>query len=78
MKKQMLEHLDEMGGLTCVICGRKGLNPWTEDVSKRAVLDHIIEIAVGGDWRDPNNFQVLCDCCNGKKNDLFRKLQVPA
>ena len=65
-----------MGGLTCVHCGRMGLQPWTEDVSKRAVLDHIVEISQNGPWNDPENFQVLCDRCNGLKNDRFQKLQI--
>lgn len=73
MKLQMKTSMDEMGGLTCQICGRKGLNPWTPDIHKKAVLDHCIEIAGGGDWRDPSNFQVLCNKCNDKKNNIFSK-----
>ena len=65
---------DACGGLTCANCKQQGLSPWTEDVSKRAVLDHIVEIGIGGDWRDPNNFQVLCDRCNGKKNDELQRI----
>ena len=76
MKRQMKEHLDELGGLTCAICGKKGLQPWTNDVSKRAVLDHKTEIFLGGPWNDPSNFQVLCDRCNGQKNDKMQKLQL--
>ena len=76
MKLQMKGYLDELGGLTCAICGRKGLNPWTADVNMRAVLDHIREIADGGDWKDPENFQVLCDRCNGQKNDRFQKEMI--
>jgi 5-methylcytosine-specific restriction endonuclease McrA len=75
MKLQM-KTPDELGGLTCAHCGRKGLNPWTPDVDQRAVLDHIVEICLGGDWRDPANFQVLCDRCNGQKNDRLQKLQL--
>lgn len=73
MKLQIREHIDEQGGLTCAHCGQMGLQPWTEDVKMRAVLDHKIEIALGGDWRDPTNFQVLCDRCNGQKNDRMQK-----
>lgn len=76
MKLQMREHLDEQGGLTCTNCKRMGLNPWTPDVYMRAVLDHKIEIAMGGEWRDPENFQVLCDRCNNRKNDKLQKLQL--
>ena len=72
MKLQM-KTPDEKGGLTCSHCKRQGLQPWTDDVSKRAVLDHIREIADGGDWKDTSNFQVLCDRCNGQKNDRFQK-----
>jgi 5-methylcytosine-specific restriction endonuclease McrA len=78
MKIQMREHLDEQGGLTCADCKRMGLNPWTPDVRVRAVLDHKIEIAVGGSWRDPENFQVLCDRCNNQKNDKLQKFQALA
>jgi 5-methylcytosine-specific restriction endonuclease McrA len=76
MKIQMRDNKDEQGGLTCANCHRKGLSPWTTDASMRAVLDHKIEIAMNGDWRDPTNFQVLCDRCNAQKNDLFQKLQL--
>jgi 5-methylcytosine-specific restriction endonuclease McrA len=76
MKLQIREHLDELGGLTCAHCHRKGLSPWTADVSMRAVLDHRIEIAANGKWNDPDNFQVLCDRCNGQKNDRFQKLPL--
>ena len=67
MKKQM-KTPDALGGLTCAKCGRQGLLPWTEDIHQRATLDHITEIFRGGPWRDPNNFQVLCDRCNNTKN----------
>lgn len=73
MKLQM-KTPDEMGGLTCAHCGRKGLQPFNAPIEDRAVLDHKIEIASGGNWRDPSNFQVLCDRCNGKKNDTFQKI----
>lgn len=76
MKQQLREHKDEANGLTCAICQRKGLQPFTDKVEERAVLDHILEICLGGDWRDPNNFQVLCDRCNGQKNDKLQKLQL--
>ena len=76
MKIQMKEHLDEQNGLTCAHCQRKGLQPWTADVSMRAVLDHIVEIAANGKWNDPDNFQVLCDRCNSQKNDRFQKEMV--
>ena len=75
MKLQMKQP-DLMRGLTCCHCGRMGLQPWTPDVHMRAVLDHIHEIFLGGDWRDPANFQVLCDRCNGQKNDRMQKLQL--
>jgi 5-methylcytosine-specific restriction endonuclease McrA len=72
MKLQM-KTPDVCGGLTCANCKQQGLTPWTEDISKRAVLDHIVEIAADGRWNDPENFQVLCDRCNGQKNDRFQK-----
>ena len=73
MKLQM-KTPDELGGLTCQHCGRKGLNPWAKDIRNKAVLDHIVEIAKNGSWRDPSNFQVLCDKCNSQKNSHMRKV----
>ena len=78
MKSQMRTNADEEGGLTCAHCKRKGLSPWTTDANVRAVLDHRVEITLGGDWRDPDNFQVLCDRCNNQKNDRLQKLQISA
>lgn len=75
MKRLMLAP-DEQGGLTCAICGKKGLRPNESDPHKKATLDHITEISVGGDWRNPSNFQVLCKDCNSLKNDLFQKRGV--
>jgi 5-methylcytosine-specific restriction endonuclease McrA len=71
--KQQMKQPDLMGGLTCVHCGRMGLQPFKANSNDRAVLDHKLEICLGGDWRDPKNFQVLCDRCNGKKNDELQK-----
>ncbi len=72
MKMQM-KTPDEEGGLTCAICGRKGLQPWTNDINRRAELDHIVEICNNGSWNDPANFQVLCHQCNDQKNDILQK-----
>jgi len=76
MKEQLKVARDELGGLTCAICGKKGLNPWTSDIDNRAVLDHIIEITAGGSWSNPSNFQVACDFCNSIKNDNLQKIRV--
>ena len=66
MKLQM-KTPDSKGGLTCTLCGRKGLKPSSVDKNKLATLDHVIPIGIGGDWRDPNNFQVACYHCNVHK-----------
>ena len=71
--KLQLTQPDLLGGLTCVHCGKMGLQPFKSNKDQQAVLDHKKELALGGDWRDPNNFQVLCHSCNGKKNDKFRE-----
>ena len=57
-------------GLTCAICGRKGLDPYSKDPYRRdlATLDHIVDIGAGGPWRDPTNFQVACYSCNQRKS----------
>lgn len=67
MKIQM-KTPDEEGGLTCAICGKKGLHPFTKDEKKRATLDHVHDIGLGGNWNDPLNFQVACYECNSRKN----------
>jgi 5-methylcytosine-specific restriction endonuclease McrA len=54
--------------LRCKICGRGGLDPFTQDKNKLATLDHIVELDKGGSWNDPSNFQVACYRCNGRKS----------
>jgi hypothetical protein len=71
--KQQLKTPDELGGLTCAICGKKGLKPNAADKNQKATLDHRIEIADGGNWRDPLNFQVACAECNSQKNNIFQR-----
>jgi 5-methylcytosine-specific restriction endonuclease McrA len=76
--KQQLKHPDELGGLTCAICGKKGLKPYKQpDVptNDMATLDHIIEIGRGGSWNDPTNFQVACVHCNSTKNSMLQKAE---
>lgn len=68
MKQQMRTNRDSTGGLTCAICGRKGLLPFVSDPNKLATLDHIVSIADGGVWNDTSNFQVSCHKCNVKKS----------
>lgn len=59
---------DSKGGLTCAICGRKGLNPFTKNKHKLATLDHIHELKRGGAWYDTANFRVACSQCNNARN----------
>ena len=66
MKEQM-QNPDAKGGLTCAICGKKGLQPFNvphDQKGKLATLDHKVRIIDGGDWRDPSNFRVACFQCN--------------
>ncbi len=72
MKLQM-KSPDALGGLTCGICGRKGLKYKDHTQENLATLDHIVEIFKGGDWRDPSNFQVACKKCNDSKNNKWQK-----
>lgn len=73
MRLQLKTSRDEEGGLTCAICGRKGLNPFSRIEKQLAVLDHIVEICQNGSWHDPSNFQVSCYRCNDRKNDQLQK-----
>ncbi len=77
MKRLMLAP-DEQGGLTCAICGKKGLHPNSPNPKDQATLDHIIQIGMGGSWNNPENFQVACGPCNNLKNAEIQKLAVPA
>lgn len=67
--KNLMKTPDSQGGLTCVLCETKGLDPYTEDIDNQATLDHIIELKCGGAWNDPTNFQVMCYRCNNHKNN---------
>ena len=62
--KLQLKKPDAKGGLTCAICGKLGLNPFTSDKNMLATLDHIIPLNQNGVWNDTNNFQVACFHCN--------------
>jgi 5-methylcytosine-specific restriction endonuclease McrA len=66
--KKMMKTPDEKGGLTCALCGKKGLLPNVKDKNKVATLDHVVDIGVGGSWRNPENFQVACYTCNTGKD----------
>lgn len=72
MKEQM-KTPDSLGGLTCAICGKKGLNPNTKSRKTLATLDHIIELKDGGSWRDPSNFRIACYRCNCHRNDAQQR-----
>ncbi len=71
--KQQLKTPDELGGLTCAICGKKGLHPDRKKGTGLATLDHIVDIGRGGEWNNPSNFQVACDRCNNNKNSRLQK-----
>lgn len=66
-----------MGGLTCAVCGKKGLNPYAKHGhSNQATLDHVVELNRGGKWNDPANFQVACYKCNSNKNATPKKTHL--
>ena len=66
--RERMKTPDVEGGLTCAMCGKTGLNPFTQDLEKLATLDHIRDIREGGIWNHPNNFQVACWQCNQSKS----------
>lgn len=66
--RKLMKTPDELGGLTCQLCGKKGLKPSTNNKHKLATMDHIIELSKGGRWNDPNNFRVACYFCNVGRN----------
>ena len=76
MKLQM-KTPDSEGGLTCAICGLRGLRPNKTTEDNLATLDHIIEICRGGEWNNTNNFQVACRKCNALKNVLLQRNNKP-
>jgi 5-methylcytosine-specific restriction endonuclease McrA len=65
--KMLMKTPDEKGGLTCSICGKKGLLPVTPHRDKLATLDHIVELKYNGEWADPHNFRVACYLCNTRR-----------
>jgi len=66
--KALMKTPDEKGGLTCAICGKKGLQPKTFHKKNLATVDHIVELKDNGDWANPNNFRVACYHCNTQRN----------
>lgn len=66
--KQQMKTPDCKGGLTCTLCGRKGLKSQTRDKNVMATLDHIVELKHGGIWDDPTNFRVACFFCNTQRS----------
>ena len=71
--KQLMQTPDSEGGLTCSMCGRKGLLPSSHNKNKVATLDHIRGIGNGGKWNDTSNFRVACWKCNQKENAIFQR-----
>ena len=54
--------------LTCAICGKTHLDPFTKDKNKIATIDHVLPVKrMPHLWREPSNFQVACYHCNMKK-----------
>lgn len=54
--------------LTCSICGKTNLDPWTKDMNKIATIDHIIPVKRAPHlWAEQSNFQITCYQCNQKK-----------
>jgi len=74
--REKMKSPDSEGGLTCEICGQKGLNPHSKSHKSLATLDHIIELKDGGSWRDPTNFRVACYFCNVRRNDEQQQKKV--
>lgn len=52
----------------CEACARKGI------VSPAEVVDHIVPVAVCGDFFDKANWQSLCRKCNIEKGNRDKKL----
>lgn len=67
--RKLMQTPDEKGGLTCQICGRKGLKPKCKNRRNLATLDHVVELSKGGQWDNPNNFQVACYVCNSHRSN---------
>lgn len=59
--------------LKCAICGKDGLDPFTEKLGDLATIDHILPVSKYPDlWREPTNFQVACNKCNNKKGNKVK------
>jgi 5-methylcytosine-specific restriction endonuclease McrA len=58
------------GNLTCAICGKTHLSPWTKDRKKLATIDHILPVSKFNHlWNVESNFQVACFRCNQNKRN---------
>jgi 5-methylcytosine-specific restriction endonuclease McrA len=62
------ENLYGEANLTCSICGKNGLDPWSKDKKTLATIDHILPIGRYPHlWAETSNFQIACGRCNQKK-----------
>ena len=71
-KKWMVEQEEIHGksNLTCSLCGKTNLDPWTTDKNKLATIDHILPCSRYPHlWNVTTNFQVACYRCNNKKGN---------
>lgn len=53
---------------TCVHCGRKKLDPFTDDKNKLATLDHVLPQSLGGSSEE-RNLAISCYRCNTRRGN---------
>jgi 5-methylcytosine-specific restriction endonuclease McrA len=73
VRRKWIKQQIKNGELVCAICGKRGLISNHPLSSKRATLDHIIDISRGGAWNDTSNFQIACYRCNLLKSENLQK-----
>ena len=70
---KMQEEIHGRGNLTCSICGKTNLNPWSDAIENKATCDHIKPMSKAPHlWNVFENFQVACVYCNGSKENYSK------
>lgn len=63
-------------GLNCYYCGMTDLTTRCYrdpeiPANRKATIDHIVPLSLGGDYLDERNWHVACSECNRKKGDTL-------
>ncbi len=73
-RKFLRKKIKSEEGLNCYYCGMtdlitKGHEDPEIPKNRKATIDHIVPLSLGGEYLDQNNWHVACQECNEKKGN---------